>query len=35
LHRALRDDPICVPDRDADVHDIGSLVELQDSLFAA
>jgi anion-transporting ArsA/GET3 family ATPase len=35
LRRALRDDPICVPDRDADVHDIGSLVELHDSLFAA
>jgi anion-transporting ArsA/GET3 family ATPase len=35
LHRRLRDDPICVPDRDADVHDIGSLVELHDSLFAA
>jgi anion-transporting ArsA/GET3 family ATPase len=35
LHRALRDDPICVPDRDADVHDIGSLVELHDRLFAA
>ena len=35
LRHALRDDPIRVPDRDADVHDIGSLVELHNDLFAA
>jgi len=35
LLRTLRDDPICVPDRDADVHDIASLVDLHNDLFAA
>jgi len=34
LLRALREDPICVPDRDADVHDIRSLVDLHNDLFA-
>jgi len=34
LLRALRDDPICVPDRDADVHDIASLVDVHNDLFA-
>jgi len=35
LLRALHDDPICVPDRDADVHDIASLTGLCNDLFAA
>jgi anion-transporting ArsA/GET3 family ATPase len=35
LYRALRNDPISVGDRDADVHDIESLVELYNDLFAA
>jgi anion-transporting ArsA/GET3 family ATPase len=35
LLRALGNDPIRVPDRDTDVHDIGSLVELHNDLFAA
>ncbi len=35
LLRALREAPICVPDRDADVHDIASLVDLYNDLFAA
>ena len=34
LLRAFGEKPICVPDRGADVHDIGSLVELQNDLFA-
>jgi len=34
LHRALGDDPVCLPDRDSDVHDIGSLVALRHDLFA-
>jgi anion-transporting ArsA/GET3 family ATPase len=34
LMRALHDDPIPVPDRGADVHDIASLVGLQRDLFA-
>ena len=33
LRRAFGEDPICVPDRDADVHDIGSLIDLQHDLF--
>ena len=32
---ALHDDPISVPDREADVHDIRSLVDLHNDLFAA
>jgi hypothetical protein len=35
LLRAFGEDPICVPDRDADVHDIASLVDLHNDLFAA
>jgi len=31
---ALGDDPICLPDRDTDVHDIASLVDLCTDLFA-
>jgi hypothetical protein len=27
--------PICVPEREADIHDIGSLVGLHNDLFAA
>ena len=34
LRRAVRDDPVCVPDRDTDVHDVRSLVELYNDLFA-
>ena len=34
LLRALQDDPLCLPDRDTDVHDIESLVALNDDLFA-
>ncbi len=30
---ALHDDPICVPDRETDVHDIRSLLDLHDHLF--
>jgi hypothetical protein len=32
---AFREDPIWVSGRDADVHDIGSLVDLHNDLFAA
>ena len=35
LRRALGDDPICASDRDADVHDIRSLIDLHNELFAA
>jgi anion-transporting ArsA/GET3 family ATPase len=35
LRRAFGEDPICAPDRDTDVHDIGSLVDLHNDLFAA
>ena len=34
LRAALRDDPICLIDREADVHDIPGLVDLQMELFA-
>ena len=34
LLRAFGGDPICVPERDGDVHDVESLVALQDDLFA-
>ena len=35
VRRALGDDPICASDRDADVHDIRSLIDLHNELFAA
>jgi anion-transporting ArsA/GET3 family ATPase len=35
LRRTLDNDPICVPDRDADVNDMGSLVDLYQDLFAS
>jgi len=34
LRAALRDDPICLIDREADVHNIAGLVDLQRELFA-
>ncbi len=34
LLRALGGDPICAPDRDADVHDMASLIDLHNELFA-
>lgn len=33
LQTALHDDPICLLDREADVHDIDALIDLQRELF--
>lgn len=35
LRVALHDDPICLLDREADVHDVGALIGLQHELFAS